>query len=221
MRLLHKSDCHSTMPALQGNFNCVVDSGDFFPNSRHVFHGERDKEVRFQMQWLQDNIEDLKKQLAGRDLLFVAGNHDFVDPIRMEALLQSEGINAIDLTNKLVSYGGINFYGFPYVPTINGDWNYERAVPEMQQEVRRMVDVINSNQVDVLACHCPIYGCLDLTTDNDRIGNRVMADALDYQIEDDKKPSYYLCGHCHNPGITMRGKMLVSNMATSQCVIEI
>jgi Icc-related predicted phosphoesterase len=220
MRYIHWSDNHSLFIPLYGSWDCAISTGDFFPNSHHIFNHDHVKEAKFQMQWLKDNIENLKIQLQGKDFLFVLGNHDFVDPIKMEALLQSYEINAINLTNKLVSYAGVNFYGFPYVPTIDGRWNYERAVPEMQQEIRKLKDIID-NHVDVLACHCPPYDCLD-TDQGNHFGNRIMNDMLDYQITEDKLPKYLFCGHVHQSnGIKMRDKMLVINSATTQNIIEI
>jgi Icc-related predicted phosphoesterase len=220
MRICHYSDNHSLFLPLYGRYDAIISTGDFMPNSHHVFNGDRDKEARFQRQWLKDNIELLRQQLRGCDFLFVLGNHDFVDPEWMEQFLRSEGIMAYNLTNKLVPYAGINFYGFPFVPTIDGHWNYERAIPEMQQEVRRLVDVVNNNRVDVLACHCPPYDCLDIDKET-HWGNRIMNDALDYQIDKDKLPKYYFTGHCHqNYGIRMREGMLVVNSATVQHVIE-
>lgn len=224
LRIKHWSDPHSLIVPLYNKYDLAICSGDILPNSHHIFQRNRVREAEFQLRWLEDNVELIKQQLQGRDLMFVLGNHDFVHPQLMAQFLNSEDIHAIDLNDNYVQYAGLGFYGFPYIPPVEGNpglWNYERAIPEMQQEVRKLVDVMNEKKVDVLVCHCPLYGCLDLTTSGDRIGNRVLNDALDYQIEPDKLPSYYLCGHNHEPGVMMRGNMLVSNMATSQTVLEI
>jgi Icc-related predicted phosphoesterase len=224
MRILHYSDNHGLMVPfpLHNSFNVVISTGDWFPNSHHVFDREYLKEAKFQMQWLRDNVEPFREQLRGYDFLFVLGNHDFVDPEWMEEYLRSEGIGAINLNNKCVLYGGIYFYGFPYVPVFHHQWNYELEISEMQREIRRLVDIVNENRVDVLACHCPPYGCLDITHEGVRIGNRQLSDALDYKIKPEMMPRCYLTGHDHNgTGVSIRNGMLVSNMATSQCIIEI
>lgn len=218
---MHISDTHSRFIHLHGAFNAVIHTGDFFPDSHHLGAGDKVASAKFQLQWLRDNISEMKKWLQGHPFLFILGNHDFASPDVMEAELNFEGIKAINLTDKIVTFEGINFYGFPYVPAINGMFNYEREVPEMQIEVDKMVTELNNTYVEVLACHAPIYNCLDLTGDNRNLGSRVIADALDYKINEEMQPTYYLHGHIHAAhGIKMRNDMLVSNAATTQHIIE-
>lgn len=40
-------------------------------------------------------------------------------------MLNDYGIEAIDLDNKVIEYGGYVWYGFPYVPIIRNCWNFE------------------------------------------------------------------------------------------------
>jgi hypothetical protein len=98
--------------------------------------------------------------------------HNFV-----EQELAPVGIKSLDLTDKTVMYDGVNFYGFPYIPFIDGSWNYERQIPEMQAEVDKMVNVLNQSYVDILACHVPLYHHLDLTSGNEAVGSTVISHA--------------------------------------------
>ena len=140
----------------------------------------------------------------------------------MESFLQSEGIDAHNLTDQVVTFQGVNFYGFPYVPAINGMWNYEREIPEMQKQIEPLVEALNKNYVDVLACHAPIYKVLDLSMGNEILGSTVIAEALDYKIARDMQPAYYCHGHIHEAaGISIRNHMLVSNAATTHLIIEL
>jgi len=140
----------------------------------------------------------------------------------MAQTLASEGIKAINLTEQVVTYEDVNFYGFPYVPAINGMFNYEREVPEMELEVEKMVKALNESFVEVLVTHAPLYQVLDLTHGNDTIGSSVITNALDYKVNDKRLPTYLLHGHCHESnGVTIRGNMLVSNAATTYHTIEI
>lgn len=223
LRLCHVSDTHGGFPRLHGRYDAVIHTGDFFPNSHHVQTGNKVQEAIFQMNWLESHVADLKQQLQGHPYLFVLGNHDFVRPEMVEQFLNSEGVQAIDLTDKIVTHQGVNFYGFPYVPTIGGNmWNYEKAIPEMQEEVDKMVEVLNKTYVDVLACHAPIYKCLDLSYANQILGNSVMAHALDYKLSKDMMPTTYLCGHIHEAhGLTLHNGMLVSNAAITYQIIEV
>lgn len=223
MRVCHVSDTHGGFPRLHGRYDVVIHTGDFFPNSHHVTTGNKVQEAVYQMDWLQKNISNLKTQLQGHPFFFTPGNHDFVNPEKMEELLKSEGIMAFNLTDKIVSYLGLNIYGFPYVPEIGGNnWNYERNIMEMQDEVDKMVDVLNNTYVDILACHAPIHKCLDLSYSNLILGSSVIANALDYKIARDMTPSFYLCGHIHEAhGVSVRNGMVVSNAATTYQVLEV
>lgn len=223
MRLMHISDTHGGFPRLYGKFDCVVHSGDFFPNSHHVRIGEKVKEADFQMQWLKDNVKDLKLQLQGHPFIFVLGNHDFLDPKIMEQFLISEGINAINISEKQVKINEVVFYGFPFIPEIGGNmWNYEKSVPEMQLLADDMFDAINKNNTDVLVCHAPMHNCLDLSYGNELLGSTVLANYMAYKVKPDMMPSAYLCGHIHEAhGLTIRNGMLVSNAATTQSIIEV
>jgi len=51
-------------------------------------------------------------------------------------------------------------------------WNYERELPEMEAKVDRMVKEINTNYVDVMVAHAPVYQTLDLTRSNAVIGSQ-------------------------------------------------
>jgi len=223
MRLCHVSDTHGGFPRLHGKYDAIIHTGDFCPNSHHVMTGNKVQEAVFQMRWLEDHVADLKQQIQGHPYFFILGNHDFFNPQMVEAFLNSEGIRAFDLTDKVVTYSGVNFYGFPYVPAIGGNtWNYEREHPAMMDEVDKMVPILNATYVDVLACHAPLNKCLDLSYGNQLLGNAVMANALDFKLDKEKVPANYLCGHIHEAhGLTVRNGMLVSNAATTYQIIEV
>jgi Icc-related predicted phosphoesterase len=220
-RICHVSDTHGGFPRLHGRYDVVVHTGDFFPNSHHVF-SNKNLEMAFQLQWLRDNIPNIKQWLNGHTLIYVPGNHDFLHPDMMEYELQNAGVKAFGIANRLLSFEGTTFFGFPYVPTIDGSWNYERAVPEMHQECEKMAEVLNQTFVDVLCCHAPPYGCLDLTYGNEVIGSTVIATMLDYKVARDMLPPVLLCGHVHEAnGLRIRNGQLVSNAATTYQVIEV
>lgn len=221
MRICHISDTHGHFPKLFGRYDVVVHTGDLFPNS-HFVYVDQAKERHFQLMWLRDNMHEFKVWLQGHPFLYVPGNHDFLDSSLLEFELRKEGLEAFDLTNKLLTFQGVNFYGFPYVPAINGMWNYERELPEMQDELDGLIDTLNKNYVDVLACHSPPYKVLDLSMGNELLGSTAISDALDYKISRDMQPAYYLCGHIHEAnGVSIRNGMVVSNAATTRHILEV
>jgi Icc-related predicted phosphoesterase len=197
----------------------VVHSGDFFPNFTDI---SKDLDAAYQFDWLKHQIPIMKKWLGIHPFLFTLGNHDFIDPISMEKELKKNKIDAKCLHDKIVDFNDFSFYGFPYVPYINGMFAYERAHPEMQKEVDKMVKVVNSKHVDILVCHAPPYQTLDKAKNFQNYGNLAMAQALDYKIDSGRLPPHYLCGHIHESrGLKMRGSVLVSNAAVYQQIIEV
>lgn len=216
------SDTHARFPILKGqHYDAVIHTGDIFPDP--VLKIDLYDPVAFQIQWVKAHIEDFKKMLNGRPLLFVEGNHDFIPADQFEEILKAAGIEAYSLQDKVINYDGINFYGFPYVPHINGEFNHERTSDDMAAHVDQMADVLNKTYVDVIAAHCPPAGFLDLAFEqNARFGNSAMAIGLDYKINKEMLPAYYLCGHVHSSrGITVRNGMVISNAATVFHVLEV
>lgn len=220
MRIMHISDTHSRFPVLHGRFDVVVHTGDFFPNSVAVFQGNKTQEMVFQENWLESQASAIKEWLRGYPFLFVLGNHDFLHPERMEQLLNLYGIKATSLHEKVVTHESVNFYGFPYVPYINGMWNYECDEEDMNDNLDNMVDVLNKTYVDVVAAHAPLHGKLDWY--KGCLGSSCIANAFDYKISRDMMPSNYLHGHIHESnGVTLRNGMLISNAAVAQNIIEV
>jgi Icc-related predicted phosphoesterase len=170
MKIQHISDTHGSIPILEGDI--VIHSGDMYPN-------------------ICNNEEKQKNWFNGvkidRPFFFCHGNHDYYMPE-----------NVIDITNKQVEYKGISIYGFPYVPYIDGDWNYELSISEMKEAVREIP------KVDILVSHAPII--LDKG-----MGNNILLNHLFYN---DLMPKYFLCGHIHEgAGITEFKDTLISNAA--------
>lgn len=219
MRLLHCSDRHESFPELRGNFDCIVDSGDILPDPPR----EEKEKAQWQLQWLEDHIEEYRQWLNDKPFLFVAGNHDRISPFEMEHLLNTNGIEAYCLHDKIVSHKGINFYGFPYVNPINGNYFYETESADMIHKVDQMVRDINLRAyVDVIVAHAPPAGILDYSFRNkESYGIKAMTDAFSYKIDKNRRPRLYCCGHIHEAAITMEYDMIISNAATSFHIIEI
>lgn len=227
MKVNHISDTHGYLPKLKGKFDMVIHTGDLFPNSPNFKSTDPDrneKEAKFQEQWLYGILPEFKSWIGPYTFLFVPGNHDFIDPRKFIDILNDNGIKAYHLSDKITKINGLNFYGFPYINTVNSytTWMYEKKGEEMMVEIRKMVDKCNSTFVDVIASHGPIYQCLDKNAENEECGNGFMRKALDFSIHRDMTPRFFLHGHIHEAqGLTLRNCMLVSNAATSQHIINL
>ena len=89
MLLCHVSDTHGFFPDLPPEAEVIVHSGDGMPNSSR---GNLKVEPRFQSEWVRKNVETYKKWLGGRPLIYLEGNHCFIDPI---SILREAGIDAV------------------------------------------------------------------------------------------------------------------------------
>ncbi len=222
-RIFHVSDTHGHFKPMSGYADIVVHSGDFCSDRGPMFSGNRSNLAIEQEKWLTLTAGTIKDWINGRPFFFVLGNHDFICPKRFEEILRAAGIDAHDLTEKVVSYGSINFYGFPYVPTINGKYAYECNVEQMSDRVDAMMAVAEVSYIDIVVAHCPPANCLDYCFHQyQHFGNTVLATALDYKWSRDMLPQAMLVGHIHTSnGITLRNGVLISNAATTRNIIEV
>lgn len=235
MLVAHVSDTHSTFPTIPQEAEIIVHSGDLLPNKTR---GIREVEERYQTEWVINNLSLFKEWIKNKRFFFSAGNHDYIDLCK---ILRKENILATDITNCIHEYKGIKFYGFPYIPWIDGEWNYECRSQEMQEKVKKLRSTLYKG-VDVLVCHCPPYGILDsnfvirdYAEDSletlfipdwaEHIGNIHLTNLISYDIEDlpkDLWPKYLFCGHCHEHwGYDDLYGIKVSNAATKVNLIEI
>lgn len=217
LRVCHVSDNHSCWYKLYGKFSCIIHSGDFFPNSNDSSF-IKNREAAFQLEWLNNNIENMRQWTQGLPFFFILGNHDFISPELVEQTLRSNSIDATSISEKVGSYYGFNFYGFPYIPAIDGRWSYEKDIPEMEVEVNKLIKVLNKEKIDILVTHSPLYGVLDRNDGGFNIGNTILTNAILYKAKN--IPKYILTGHNHSRGVAIKNNILISNAATSFNIIE-
>lgn len=203
MRIIHISDTHGSFPPLPEG-DVVVHSGDLMPNRSR---GD-EREPAYQKSWLLHHRKQFVEWLAGRPMLLCRGNHDFTPLV--QPILRDGGCNITDITNRLHEHGGLRFFGFPYVHYMCGEWNFEVTEAEIGDKTR----AIPWGQFDIIVAHAPIAGILDECY-GDHIGNRAMANALNYDVPRHCWPRAYLHGHAHEAnGIDDMDGMIVSNAAT-------
>lgn len=202
MILSHCSDLHSVLFPLPKEAEIIINTGDFLPNKTR---GDRNVEPKYQLQWLNDNLERIKRWLDGRLMIFCSGNHDILGLSECENLFKSHNINIIDITNTYYIHPEFNIYGYPSIPYIDGEWNYERYLPDLANELRVLDLKIsdnkewNSDKFSILACHCPPYGVLDEVPGaiySEHFGNRALTNKLVYN-QFKTRFDLILCGHIH------------------------
>lgn len=214
MTLLHVSDTHGLFVPLDSTATVVIHTGDFFPN---VSRGIAAVERGFQATWMNSRMRDFQRWIGTRRFLYVPGNHDYFDPVPM---MQERGVNAWNLhTGGPERIGKHRVFGFPWVPRFTGEWNYECNGLEMHDRLEPLRRALEAGEVDILACHTPIYGVLDRVGD-DRTGSMHLRGALETCTN---PPRYVLHGHIHCATGIMHWKrgIVVSNAATMQRRIKL
>lgn len=213
----HASDTHGVIwPEISDESDFVIHSGDGLPNYRRE-NVKKEEEIKFQSEWVENNIDNYRKWLKGKPFFYCSGNHCFISPVD---ILKEAGINAVDITNKIYNHEGITLFGFPYINYIDGEWNYECYLDEMDKHIRRLKDVLIDNKVDILVAHSPMANLLDW--EKRHYGITLMANMFIYELEEKYWPKLYCHGHVHGSGnqTAKLGSMIVSNAAMSMNLLE-
>jgi Icc-related predicted phosphoesterase len=214
MKICHLSDSHGLpRKPIYDNADVVVHTGDMLPNRTR---GNRDIEPGYQEDWLVGVMKSWAAWLGTRPLVYVAGNHDFFDPI---PLMRRAGMDAHNVLGTVVKLQGLSFMGLPDIPWMGGEWNHERWEEQIAEHISAILDY----RPDVVLGHCPPHGLLDAPYANNpgyHIGSTAIANALTFHWHE---PKAYLCGHCHEHG----GKeakirnTIISNAATTRRLVEL
>jgi Icc-related predicted phosphoesterase len=202
MRCLHTSDLHGEVGLIfdleqdsEQNFDVWIDTGDFF---QECTRANKTAESLFQPTWFREKIgARLVKQLAGRQVICVAGNHDYASlgACLVEAGHPEKKVFEIQ-AGRSFEFGGLRFAGFREIPRIVGEWNYEEF------DLARVIEMSFAQNPDVLLTHTPPGGILDGS--QFRFGDPKLAVKLFYG---EHKVRYHLFGHIHVDG----GKSQVEN----------
>lgn len=191
MRILHTSDLHGRIERaldVRAPFDVWVDTGDFFPN---VERGEgepvdAEAERAHQRRWLRRErvLTQLRAWLGSRPMLWLAGNHDFLD---LAAALRDVGIEAHAVTPEGVQVRDLVWAGFRHIRPIDGEW------PGETDDFRALIERTVAARPDVLLTHAPPKGVLD----GDRgFGIPALGAALGERL----RPRAHLFGHEHRAG---------------------
>lgn len=215
MRILHTSDTHgadlSAIP-LDG-IDVIVHSGDFQPTKGRRM-GERIRPVaesRYQERWIRKAAPKIAEWAGARLFLYLPGNHDFFHCVPD---LEAAGVHIINLSGRTATVEGVSFYGYRFVPYLEGEWCGELREHEIAEHALEFPDV------DVLVTHSPPAGILD-AAHGDRHGSTALANEYLYHREG-RWPRVWLCGHVHEGvGRMPFGDTLVVNSATTYQVVEL
>lgn len=199
----HFSDIHGKLALIDagGPVDLWVSSGDFLPDPPWVVGTAGDVE-KYQRKWLAAHAADIAKRLNGHPLLYVGGNHDFID---IGIALQRAGAQATDLSLLPAHVGGYVFAGFREVMPING-WCRGETL-----DFTAVIDRAFGANPTILVTHAPPFGVLDAY-----YGIPALEEAFRRR---EHRIRAHLFGHIHEHGgqSEVRGSVVHYNAATT-CV---
>lgn len=120
-------------------------------------------------------------------ILYVAGNHDFMfDQDQKKALALMEPSGATYLQDSGIELEGVKFWGTPWVNQFY-DWAFMAEEPVLARYYSKI-----PTDTDVLICHGPAFGMLDMTERGVHAGSTELR-AVIHKV----KPKVFAFGHIH------------------------
>lgn len=183
MKIWHISDTHTfhTLLEIPEGIDMVIHSGDC-SNPRDPYTNE--PEIREFIDWFCN--------LPIKYKIFVAGNHDTSIEKKLVTKEDFSKHGVIYLENETVEIEGLNIFGSPHTPMF-GNW----AFMKHRHKLDRIWDKAIPDNADIIICHGPPKGILDLSYDRnnliERCGDKSLMNRI-YEVQ----PKLVLFGHIHN-----------------------
>ena len=184
MKIWHISDTHSYhgLLSIPKGIDMVIHSGDA-SNPRDPYTNEH--EVRNFIYWMS--------KLDVKYKIFVAGNHDtsIEKGLVIKQDITESGI--IYLENETVEIEGIKIFGSPLTPTFGMGWAFNKGRNKLERIWKNIIE----EDTDIVICHGPPQGMLDLSYDRNRNLEFCGDKSLMNRIKE-INPQLVLFGHIHN-----------------------
>ena len=193
MKVAAISDLHGFLPDVPP-CDLLLVAGDVCPVEDH--------DLAYQRGWLEGPFSDWLRGLDAREIVGIAGNHDFVaqaDPDLMRALPWTY------LFDESVEIGGIRIHGSPWTTTFM-QWAFMRDEEDLVETWALIPD-----DVGVLVTHGPPYGQGDLAVHGLHVGSTTLADRRS-RLE---RLRLHVFGHIHEAGgsLDTDGQKTIANVS--------
>lgn len=195
IRLAHCSDTHNHPALIRQVATLDVDmlllTGDCMDNQGRVartgYTINASAEIRYQNSWYRKQAKKWAKDLNGRPVLTVRGNHDFIE---YGHWLRHYGANVYEITdeNPAVEVLGKRWAGFRQIPYIQGEWAGE------ERDMAPFVEKAFAADPDILVTHAPPGGILD---SEEGYGVVPLTVGLTYRPH---RITHHFFGHVHRDG---------------------
>ena len=219
IRIAHISDTHDHPSILRGvaqvECDLIVLTGDILNNKGRCEDTEfriiPGWERRYQESWFRPQAKKWAADFAGRPVLYVPGNHDFIGIGHWLAHYGHTNLHVISDENPCVEILGKRFAGYRQVPYLAGEWMGEDF--DMRKHVERAL----ACNPDILVTHAPPGGILDGTNG---YGVAALTSKLFYG---EHQITHHLFGHNHDDGgqVVVEGGITFSNAAGHINLIEV
>ncbi len=135
------SDLHGVLPEIPA-CDLVLIAGDICPTADH--------DIAFQAEWLDTEFRRWLQSLQAEQIVFVAGNHDFV--FERESSRVPRDLPAVYLQDAAFVWRGLKIWGTPWQP-----WFFDWAFNLREPELALQWNLIPAD-TDILVLHGPPRG---------------------------------------------------------------
>ncbi len=190
MKIVAVSDLHGNLPELP-ECDVLVIAGDICPDFMSYSMALRgDKGEQRQRHWLETDFREWLKKVPAKEVVGIAGNHDFVFEHRF---LIPKDLRWHYLRDEAVEIDGVRFYGSPWVPNLP-KWAFHGSDEFLY---RRAEAAIEEPRIDVLVVHGPPYGYADKCGPKYGLDGLHVGDRHTNEIIAMQRPKAIFCGHIH------------------------
>lgn len=190
MKVVAISDLHGILPKVP-RCDLLIIAGDVCPIHNH--------DVWFQYLWLEDNFANWLHRQPAKEIVGIAGNHDFAlqkDPMMGPSLPWKY------LLDKEYTYKGFKIYGTPWVPNLPS-WAFYADTYALTNKFMAIPD-----DVDILITHGPPKGIMDISSPkygSMSCGSQELTQRLSDMRDQGNAPQLHIFGHIHESHGTVVG----------------
>ena len=172
MHVVASSDLHGYLPEIPA-CDLLLLGGDLCP----------DGTPQMQADWLDTRFRRWLRDAPARQVVAVAGNHDFLFEQRPELV---PTLNWHYLQDSGVEIEGIRLWGTPWQPVFF-DWAFNLTEPELEKKWQLIPE-----GTDILLLHGPPYRHGDRNSHGEHTGSPSLLTRIR-----EVQPSLVICGHIH------------------------
>lgn len=174
------SDTHGELPRIPP-CDLFIHAGDFNHRS----------EIIEQMVYMNGPFLEWFEKIPAKKKVLVPGNHDFI--FEEAPHLLHKKIMDCTLIDQSTTFENLHIFGTPWTPWFL-DWSYNspKEEPRKTEFLTHKCDIIPIN-TNILVCHGPPCGILDITSKGELVGNVPLRNWIDKN-----QPEIAIFGHIHN-----------------------